>query len=89
MTGVKVSLLRGPVRHRISRKVERARVLPVEDLVSQARGKVEDLLAGPDFRDREILVVLVVLVLRCAAVVTSDIMESVGEVVVVATLVDR
>ncbi|CAN6686569.1 unnamed protein product [Malus baccata var. baccata] len=85
------SPLRDPVRRRISRKVERVRVLPVEDLVSQARGEVEDLLAGPDFRDKEILVVLVVLVLRCAAVVTLDIMENVGEVVVVvlATLVDR
>ncbi|XP_070682764.1 uncharacterized protein [Malus domestica] len=72
-------------------KVERARVFPVEDLMSQARGEVEDLLVDPGFRDREILVVLVVLVLRCAAVVTSDIMESVGEVVVavLATLVDR
>ncbi|XP_070660523.1 uncharacterized protein [Malus domestica] len=91
MIRARVSPLRDPVRRRISRKVERVRVLPVEDLVSQARGEVDDLLAGPDFKDREILVVLMVLVLRCAAVVTSDIMESVGEVVVVvlATLVDR
>ncbi|KAM2282278.1 hypothetical protein COP1_031714 [Malus domestica] len=87
----KVSPFRDSVRHRISRKVERVRVLPVEDLVSQARGEVEDLLVDPGFRGREILVVLVVLVLRCAIVVISDIMESVGEVVVVvlATLVER
>ncbi|KAM2676008.1 hypothetical protein EV1_002720 [Malus domestica] len=37
MIGVKVSPLRDLLRHIISRKVERARVLLVENLVSQAR----------------------------------------------------
>ncbi|KAM3013376.1 hypothetical protein FF2_026245 [Malus domestica] len=87
--GVKVSPLRDPVRHRISRKMERARVLPAEDLVSQVRGEVEGLLVDPGFKDRETFVVLVGLVLRYATVVISDIMESVGKVVVLATLVDR
>ena len=54
--------------------------------MSQARGEVEDLLVDLVFSGRETLVVLVVLVLRCAAVLTSDIMESVEEVVMLLHL---
>ncbi|CAN6544348.1 unnamed protein product [Malus baccata var. baccata] len=60
------------------------------DKVLLARGEVvEDFLVDPDFRDRGILVVLVVLALHGAAVVAPVTMVSVGEVLVLVLRVGR
>ncbi|XP_070665153.1 uncharacterized protein [Malus domestica] len=90
MIKVKVLLFRDHARLRILRRVEQVRVLLVEDSVLLALGEaVVDFLVDLDFRGRGILVVLVALALRGAAVVTSVTMVSVGEVVVLALRVGK